>query len=92
MLPREFELHIDELVLNGITVRDQRAFGIALQAELQRLFTERGMPSSLQQGTTLTGLDGGILNVADSRADKLGTQVAGHLYQGLTRHSRSTTS
>lgn len=84
MKPRQIELQIDELILNGFEIRDEQRVGLALQNELQRLFAERGVPASLQQGGTVPRLDGGAINVtATSGADAIGTQIAHSVYGGI---------
>lgn len=84
MRPQEIELQIDELVLDGIDIRDQHRLGPALQNELQRLFTEQGIPASMQQRGSVPRLDGGAVNVtANAGADVIGTQIAQRVYGGL---------
>lgn len=84
MRPRQIELQIDELVLDGFEIRDQQRVGLALQNELQRLFTEHGVPSSLEQGGTVPRLDGGAVNVtATTGGDAIGAQIAHSVYGGM---------
>ena len=56
------------------------------EAELTRLFTDRGVPPSLASGGAVPVLDGGSFDVApDARPDRIGAQVAQAVYGGLAR-------
>jgi hypothetical protein len=46
MNPREIELHIEELVLDGFEHGAKWNVGEGLEKELQKLLTENGLPSS----------------------------------------------
>jgi len=87
---RQFELYIDELILDGFNVVDQHQLGMALQNELQRLFIKHGIPDSLQNNIRLNDLAGGSLSVASGDPTLIGTQTAERIYQGL--HSMATTN
>ena len=81
-------LHIERLVLDGLPVeRGQGAHVQAtIEAELTRLFTDRGVPSGLASGGAIPALDGGSFDVApDARPDRIGVQVAQAVYGGLSR-------
>jgi len=43
----DVELHIDELVLEGVPARDRAAVAEALRAELGRMIGENGLPPAL---------------------------------------------
>lgn len=89
MTPRQIELHIDELVLDGFDVRDQQRIGAALQSELQRLFTEQGIPASLTKAASLATVDGGQIKPGGSSPEIIAAQVAGNIYQGLQNTAAS---
>ncbi len=84
MKPQNIELHIEELVLHGFKLEDRSAIGEAVQRELTRLFTERGLHSSLQKDREVTRLDGGTFQVKQgSNATAIGTQIAQKVYGGM---------
>ena len=41
------EIHVEELVLHGVPASQRHAVGEAMEQELARLFTERGVPEGL---------------------------------------------
>lgn len=79
------ELHIERLVLHGVAPRDRDLVGAALQAELGRLLTERGIPAGLSRGGALDRLriDPRSL-AAGASAEVMGVQIAQAIYRGLS--------
>lgn len=45
MNPRAIKVHIEELTLHGVEARERWAIGDALQGELTRLLSEKGLPA-----------------------------------------------
>jgi hypothetical protein len=85
-LPYGLDLQIEELVLHGFPVAERYRIGAAVEAELARLFAERGVPPLLAQGGEVGYLDGGSFSAAPGlRAEVVGGQVARALYGGLDR-------
>ena len=85
MKPASLELHVEELVLHGFAASDRYRIGEAVERELGRLFTERGTPPSLRQGSEIERLDGGAFEVKPgSGAEAIGIQVAQAAYGGLS--------
>jgi hypothetical protein len=83
---RSVELHIEELVLHGFSPRDRYRIAAAVEAELARLFTERGVSPSLARGGEIASLDGGSFEAAPgSGAETIGRHVAQALYGGMNR-------
>lgn len=79
-------LHIEEVVLHGFNPRGRYAVGDAIQHELTRLLTERGLPTSLIAPRASEQLDAGAFHTApNSRPHALGAQVARAVYGGLKR-------
>lgn len=77
------ELHIEELVLHGFPP-DHR-IGEAVEHELSRLFTERGVPQSLSRGGDIPHLDAGAFQMKpELGAGAVGARVARSLYEGMT--------
>lgn len=84
MTTPDIELHIEELVLHGFAPADRYLIGAAIERELSRLFTDRGLPASLSGGGDFARLPGGSFNVAPgSQAETIGTQVAQSVYRGM---------
>ncbi len=93
MIPPNIEVHIEELVLHGFASKDRYAIGEAVQRELQRLFTEQGLPESLAAGYEVTTLNAGAFTVKPgTKANKMGAQVAQSVYAGLAAGSRQQSS
>ena len=86
MTPKALDLHIEELVLDGLDGVNQAYVGVVVERELGRLFAERGLPPSLAQGGTVASLDGGTFNtVPGAPTDAVGAQIAQAVYGGLNR-------
>jgi len=94
MTTPNLEIHIEELVLqgfDGLSARswqgmDRARISATVQSELARLFTERGIPPSLNRGGQVTSLDGGALDIAPgSGVEAIGSQIAQALYRGLNQ-------
>ncbi len=86
MRPKNIELHIEELVLHGFAGSDSQIVGEAVKSELSRLFTEQGVPPSLEQGGRIDSLKGGDLKLTPgSNAEVIGARVARAVYGGLKR-------
>lgn len=78
------ELHIEELVLHGFPP-DHR-IGDAVERELSRLFTERGVPRWLVQAGEVAHLDSGAFEMAQGEDPAvIGTRVARTVYGGFGR-------
>jgi hypothetical protein len=86
MRPKNIELHIDELVLHGFAEGDHQSVGEAVERELSRLFTEQGVPPSLERGGGIERLKGGDFKITpDSSAEMIGKRAARAVYGGLKR-------
>ncbi len=78
------ELRIEELVLHGFPPGDHHRVGDALERELSRLFTEKGVPPSLVHSVEIPHVDGGTLELSSGRtSDPVGARVARAVYGGL---------
>lgn len=86
MRPKNIELHIEELVLDGFEGNDRQGIGEAVERELSRLFTEQGVPPSLELGGGIEKLNGGEFKItSDSSAEVIGARAARAVYGGLNR-------
>jgi hypothetical protein len=81
-------LHIDRLVLDGITLAhgDSRVLRAVVEAELARLLAARAVaPSLLQGGAVPRVMAPSITLPSSARPAVLGQQIAGAVYRGLGR-------
>ena len=80
----DIELHIEELVLHGVSRSDARRLGASMEAELGRMLTERGLPAGLRGGAEIGAIDAGRMNLgAPARPESTGAAVAKAVYGGL---------
>ena len=84
MSPREINVHIEELVLHGFEPRARWQIGDALENELRRLLTARGIPP-----TWLYNLDrieaGTIRATSLTKPAQAGAEIAGAAYRGVVK-------
>ena len=81
-------LHIDRLVLDGITVPqvDRPRLQEAVELELVRLIGEGGVSAAFEAGLAVPAIDAGDLQIRSGTGPHdLGQQIAGALYGGLRR-------
>jgi hypothetical protein len=79
-------LHIQDLVFHGFASVDRNRIGTAMERELARLFSIQGIPRSLDDPTTASLLNGGILNTASATASEpIGIQLARAIHETLTQ-------
>lgn len=84
MTPRQIDFHIDEVVLHGFDGLEAAAFRSALERELARLLTERGLPQTWTVDAHMAHLDGGHITAAPNVAAlDVGRQVARAVYGGF---------
>jgi hypothetical protein len=80
------ELHIEHLVLDGLTVtpRERTLIGAAVESELSRLLREGGLAGELAGGVALPSLDTGNIQLASGNDPwRLGEQIARAVYGGI---------
>jgi hypothetical protein len=86
MRPRNIEVNIEELVLDSFAGNDRKSIVESVERELTRLFTEQGVPPSLNWGREIECLDGGGFEVAQgSKPEAIGAKVAKAVYGGLNK-------
>jgi len=86
MKPVKLELRVDELVLHGFAPGDRYRISEAVERELDRLFTERGVSPTLNQESETEYLDGGAFELKPNLgAEAIGVQVAQTVYVRLNR-------
>jgi hypothetical protein len=78
------DLEIRELVLHGFSSSEAQRVGAALEAELGRLLTERGMPRMLAANAEIPSVDAGRINrPATAAPEATGAELAKAAYGGL---------
>ena len=76
----DLELNIEELRLHGFKGADREKIAAAVQAELERLFAEEGLPRELEKGGDIR-LEGGSFSVpGGASAEQAGVQVARQMF------------
>jgi hypothetical protein len=84
--PSSIELHIEELVLHGLSGYDSVQLGEAVQREVVRLLQAQGLPAGLAAEATIGRLDAGSFTLAaDARAASVGIGIAQAIYQNITK-------
>ncbi|HEY0083387.1 MAG TPA: hypothetical protein VGB61_11390, partial [Pyrinomonadaceae bacterium] len=82
MTGQRIEIAIEELILHGIDPSDRDGIRDSIERELERLFSERGVPEPLAAGGKIAQLNNAVIEVqAGSRADAIGALVAQSLYR-----------
>ena len=80
------ELHIEELVLDGLPGLDEGQLRAAVQQELARLPGQPEASQALARAGTATSVDGGAFETGlGTSTQAVGVQVAQSVYQGLTK-------
>lgn len=86
MKTRAIEVHIEELVLEGVSAADRLSVGAAVERELARLLAEHGVPEGLTAGPARQTVDGGSFERGPRASPtRIGDQVAGAVYRSLGR-------
>lgn len=79
-------LHIERLVLDGVNIAPEQrpALQAAVEGELSRLLTERGLSPSLAQGVAVPRLSASAMQISrTSSPTELGQQIARSVYGGI---------
>jgi hypothetical protein len=84
--PERIEVRIEELVLDGLPPADAQGVGAAVERELSRLLTERGIPGHLLQGQAPQLIDAGAFaRSLSATPPAVGGEIARAVYGGLAR-------
>lgn len=82
---KNFEVTIDELVLTGFSLADRFHIADAMECELARLLTEKGIAGLDGNSVAVEGLDAGTFKVTGgTRAHGIGREAAQLLHQQLS--------
>ncbi len=77
------ELHIAELIVDGVPGVDEATLRASLSAEIGRLLTERGIPAAWNRSAEIGAINAGAITVNQGTA--VGEQVAGAVVEGFGR-------
>ncbi|HVK65609.1 MAG TPA: hypothetical protein VM694_14095 [Polyangium sp.] len=81
--PRRIEIHIEELVLDGVAPDQRRAVGEALQRELEGLVARHGVEALLSRPAGAMPQSPLPVTMAQgARPEQLGAQVARAVHRG----------
>jgi hypothetical protein len=84
--PTEVVVRIERLVLEGFAAHDRWRIASAVESELSRLLTERGLPPGLLEGGAVATIQAdSFAPRAGSRPEAIGADVARAVYEGLAR-------
>ena len=80
-------LHIDELVLHGLDVRDPQLLREAVAGELSQLLATQGNRPAWNKNSNIARIDGGSFELSrrDPGATQLGGQIARQVAGGLNK-------
>jgi hypothetical protein len=77
------ELSIDELILPDLLPTQRERVVAAIEAELARLWAERGLPLGVRVASPLNLNAATVEAAAGARPEAIGVQVAQSIYTGL---------
>lgn len=81
--PQSIELHIGELVLHEFAPADRYSMADAVEFELTRLFTDLGLPASLQEPVEVDRINEAFRAARTASQESMGVEVARAIYRGL---------
>lgn len=80
----DLNLHIEELVVEGLPGMREADLGMAVRAELTRLLAAQGLPTAWSQGAEVGHLNAGSIRLAPNAGpEATGRQIAQSVYGGL---------
>jgi len=81
---QDIDINIDEIVLHGFARNDYEGIKTAIEAELERLIREKGIPSILSSPLRYRQIEGGTFKMnRGTGMVKVGNEIAGTVYNGL---------
>lgn len=76
-------LHIENLILEGIPERDRGGVAEGVRRELGRLMTEGGIPAGLIERGAIPVIDGGRYAAGSAGPESTGAAIAQAIYRGM---------
>jgi hypothetical protein len=84
MKHRRIEVHIEELVIDGLGALDGNTIGRWTRSELSRLIAERGLPAFATQAGGVAKINAGSFRMrGGEHAEEIGPRVARAVWEGL---------
>ncbi len=85
--PRAVEVHIEELMLEGVAPGECHRISEAVQRELSRLLARKdGLPAAWGQEVRVDRIEAGVIKLSrETSRQALGLQVARAVHRGLGR-------
>lgn len=84
----DVNIYIDELVIENVDGVDREALTQALQEEVARLVSERGIPAAWQQDRNLQHVDAGRVGTTGG-SSQLGRNIARAVVAGIAGRATS---
>jgi len=85
MKPHTTNVHIEQLVLDGLQNVDSVRFGSLVSSELSHLLSDRPVSGELQQSGGVEVVDGGRISIGARTTDSsLAGAVAKAIHRGMT--------
>ncbi|MFL5801929.1 MAG: hypothetical protein ACJ8CR_09330 [Roseiflexaceae bacterium] len=85
-------VHIERLILDGLPIERSQGPHVqaAIEAELARLLTERGLAEQFHAGGALPSIRADAIQLAGSEPQQLGSQIAQSVYGGIGQGDKVT--
>ncbi len=85
------KIHIEELVLHGFAPGDRHQIAAAVENELSRLMTERGLQGIRTNAIAVGRINGGAFKVeAGAKAQVTGAEIARAVFRSVRQHTRAS--
>jgi len=83
---QNIEVYIDKLVLHGFSPHQRNDIAAGVEAELTRLFAERGIPAALQSGRNIPVMNAANFSILeDTKSKTVGSKVASSVYKSFEK-------
>ena len=85
------KIHIEELVLHGFAPGDRHQIAAAVESELARLVSDRGLQRMRANSSTVGRINAGAFKLeAGAMPQAAGTEIARAVYRGVRQHARAS--
>ncbi len=83
-MPKQIEIYIDRIVLEGYDHLNKAELSIAVQEQLRSAISEQGLPNGLMNRSYHRKLNGGQMNLETRpKTQQLGSDIASGIYKGI---------
>lgn len=91
--PSSVTIHIEELVLHGFAPHDRGRIAVAVEQELTRLLSEKGIPRLLKKSLTVDRLASGSFHAKGQvKPQTTGMRIAETVYESLHHEPSARTA